>query len=518
MRAFKSFWFFLTLLAMIGMALALVATWRYGAGVSADAVKNMSTAESLLAGRGFFDHSGNPLIYWPPLYPLLLAGISRLGGWDVFLVGWILNLFLMAVNAFLGGALVYAAFRERSVYAYLGSVFVLGSESALRIHANVASDPLYITFALIFLLAAIRYLKNKSWQALAVMTVCAALAMLQRWLGASLLAMGGIVVLMARWRHWRSLLRDGAWMGSSLVPVGGWIYFHNISRYQTFWGNDAPALDVGENLAYSLTKMLHWFLPYHPRLEFLLLHPLVTLSLVVLVLLLVGNREGWSVWWRDVRRPEMFATLFFLPLSLAGMAFTIVTGDHRDLYSDRYYVGLLVSVIVWVFVTLDDVVLPRLRWEAHQARLVVTLLFAGWFLAYPAFSLYKYLSVCLAEGEASPYNYYNNRFFRENPAVAEIQTLAQAHPEATFYSNYADGMWFYTRRTAPLMPRSAGLTREQFRAQFAGWPGEQEGYILWFLPNEFKHVAPPDLLAEIADLELIYTSERGLIYTVKSRP
>lgn len=518
MRVFKTFWFVLALFSLAAAALTLTATWRYGAGVSADAAKSMSTAESLLAGRGFFDHSGNPFVYWPPLYPLLLAGLSRLGGWDVFVVGWSVNLGLMAVNTFLGGALVYAAFRERPVYAYLGSVFVLGSEPALRIHANVASDPLYITFSLIFLLAAIRYLQNRSWKALVIMVVCAALAMLQRWLGASLLAMGGVVVLAARWRNWRLLLRDWAWMGCSLLPVGGWVYFHNILRYQTFWGNDSPSLDVWMNLEYSLTKILHWFLPYHPRLEFILFHPTIALGAILLALLLIARKEEWTVWWRDVRRPEVFPTLFFLPLSLAGLAFTIVTGDHRDLYSDRYYVGLLAPVIVVLFLTLDDVILPRLRLETGKARLLTALLFAVWFMAYPAFSLSKYLSNCLAEGEASPYNYYNNRFFRENPAVAEIQALARAHPQATFYSNYADGMWFYTRKTAPLMPRLGGLTLEEFRAQFAGWPGEQEGYILWFLPNEFKHVAPPEWLAEVANLELVYASERGLIYTVQSRP
>ena len=193
--------------------------------------------QSLLAGRGFFDHSGGPLVYWPPLYPLLLAGLSALTGWDVFVSGWYLNVLVMAVNVFLAGMLVYEAIREKIIYAYLGGLFVLVSESAVRIHANVSSDPLYITFSLVFLLAANRYMERKSRGALWVMIACAALATLQRWLGASLIAMGGLVILVARWKEWESFLRDGLLMGLSVLPVAGWIYFHNIRGYGTFWGN-----------------------------------------------------------------------------------------------------------------------------------------------------------------------------------------------------------------------------------------------------------------------------------------
>ncbi len=141
MRISKPFFYYLLVLSLAGAGLVLLATSLYGAGVSADAAKNMSTAASLLAGHGFFDHSGQALVYWPPLYPLLLAGISWLTGWDVFVSGWYLNVLVMAANVFLAGWLVYEALREKLIYAYLGGLFVLVSESAVRIHANVSSDP-----------------------------------------------------------------------------------------------------------------------------------------------------------------------------------------------------------------------------------------------------------------------------------------------------------------------------------------------------------------------------------------
>ena len=210
MRSERTFWIFLLVCALAGAGLVLVATSLYGAGVSSDATKNLSTAESLLAGRGFIDHSGGAFVYWPPLYPLVLAGLGWLAGGEVFLAGWYLNVALMALNLALAGALMYTALRERPLYAYLGVLFVLASEPALRIHANISSDPLYITFSLLFLLAATRYLVDRAPGALWAMAACAALAMLQRWLGASLVAMGVLLVLWARRGDWRAALREGA--------------------------------------------------------------------------------------------------------------------------------------------------------------------------------------------------------------------------------------------------------------------------------------------------------------------
>ncbi len=286
----------------------------------------------------------------------------------------------------------------------------------------------------------------------------------------------------------------------------------------TFWGNDSPPLDPWLNFQYSLTKIMHWFLPYHPRLNAILYNPLIVLGILVLILILIAPRAAWADWWRTLWQPNVFPVVFFLPLSLVGIALTIVTRDHLDPYSDRYYVGYLASVIVLLFLCLDILVFPRFRLDLNKGRAALAGLFGVWLLIYPCFSMYKYISASMANGEASNYNYYNNRSFNENPAVPVIKQLAAEHPRAEFYSNYADGIWFLIRRSAPLMPRSSiDMDPAEIRKNFSGWPGDKPGYILWFLPNEFKHVVPPELLADVAKVELIFTSDQGMIYSVKAK-
>src|SRR5574341_2011038 len=90
----NAFWIFLSVLAVVAMILGGVATSKYGAGVAADSVKYLAVAQSLLAGKGLRDHLGRHLLSWPPIYSMILAGLSLLTGLDVFLVGWYFNIFL----------------------------------------------------------------------------------------------------------------------------------------------------------------------------------------------------------------------------------------------------------------------------------------------------------------------------------------------------------------------------------------------------------------------------------------
>ena len=156
----SKFKIYLTLLSLVGLGFILIVTHRYGAGVSSDAARNLATAESLLQGKGFVDMLGGPFVLWPPLYPLLLAALSWLTKLSVFQAGWILNVILYPLNLWLCGWLFYLIFKEKSLYAIIGALAVLFSRSTLRIYANIASEPLFVTFMLIFFFAAARYLKD----------------------------------------------------------------------------------------------------------------------------------------------------------------------------------------------------------------------------------------------------------------------------------------------------------------------------------------------------------------------
>ncbi|MBK9005690.1 MAG: hypothetical protein IPM31_01730 [Anaerolineae bacterium] len=512
----KKYLWLLLAISLTGALIAALVMSRYGPGVSADATKYLSISQNLLDGKGFFDHTGRPLLWWPPLYPLEIAGVSRLTGLDVLFAASWLNIITFAANIFLNGALVYYAFPDKPLRQFLGALFILTSDMAIRIHANISSEPLFVTFSMIFLFASADYLQTRSRRALWWMIAMSALAPLQRYLGASLIAAGGCFILFAHRRDiWRGIRESFLFGVLSLIPIAAWIGFHNIGKYNSFWGVSGSIVNPLENLRLSLAKILHWFIPNHPALQPLFDNPWIVVGIIAVILLLLNKKENWKTFAWTMMQPIPFVSWAFFAWTILGLMYSVTTEDHVDLFSDRYYVGLLSLVLVMLFVTFDSLILPHLKWNQLTLQKLGAAVFFLWLAVYPAWSLVKYVSASMQNGEASGYNVYNNRAFHENPIIKAMQRIAIENPDATLYSNYTDGVWFFTRRESPIMPRSFTMELDEIKQNYSGWPHDKPGYIIWILPNSiYRNAVPPKLLAEIADLELVVKIEEGEIYKV----
>src|SRR5919106_337706 len=216
----NTYWVFLSTLAVIAIILCGLATSKYGAGVSSDSTKYLSVAQNLLAGNGLYDHRGLPLLSWPPLYSILLAGLSLATDADVFVAGWYFNVFLLGLNVFLSGVIFYRVFLDKPFYAYLASTFVFLSLSSLRIHATISSDPFYLTLTLGFLIAVDGYIKQRSYRSFAWMVLFSMLSPMLRYVGLAITVTAGLVILIENRKSLRTFLRNGFVLGIlSILPI-----------------------------------------------------------------------------------------------------------------------------------------------------------------------------------------------------------------------------------------------------------------------------------------------------------
>ncbi len=516
----KKFQIYLTLLALMGLAFVLIATSKYGAGVSSDAGRNLSTADNLLNGKGFVDFAGAPFVLWPPLYPFVMVGLSWLTKWSVFQSAWYLNVALYALNIWLSGWMLFLIFKGKPIYAWAGALMILLSRSTLRIYANVASEPLFVTFMLIFFFAAAKYLQDNSWQSLWLMFVMAGLGTFQRYLGVVLFGVGGLVVLYKE--NWRGVWRSILPVIISVLPIGAWALLHNIPVSGAPFGPRAYGdMFPLENISLSLTKILWWFIPRLSFLDPLLLNPWTILVLAVVILLFINKKNDWLDWFASLKNIYLWPALLFSVVYFFLLAFTVITADHLDLTSDRYYVIIHPIVLAFLFVALDKLVFSHLNFNNHVVHYAVAVFVGLWFI-YPLYAVQGYLRSALVQGEPSNYNIANSAQYREMGVVKAAENIIDQEPSSALYTNYLNIVWFIYQRPVTQLPfeDTTQSRDERFAAlqkYYPGWPGTKPGYIIWFTPNQYHFYAPPDDLTAIADLKLLYQDKTGEIYYVQAK-
>ena len=517
----RKYQWYLGSLCLVGLAMIVIATWRYGAGVSSDAVRILSAVDSLLAGRGFVDLNGVLLTWWPPLYPLLLYVLSLVTKVDPFVIAWYMNVVLYVVNIWLAGWFFWAVFREKPVFAVACALIFTLSRSMLSLHANVSSDPLFLTFMFVYFYLTAKNLQNPSNKLSWWLFIISGLSFLHRFPGIVFFAVGGLLILYRE--GFRSALKAIPQAVVGILPAAAWIVFFTYAQTGTFFGPRAPEMMLPlENANNSLARMVHWFVPLYAPLEYLLLNPWTLLIPLIAVFLIFNRKQHWLNFGRAViGNVYVGPYLLFSVLYYVLMLFTVVTADHLDVYSDRYYVILLPLVLVLGIYVIQHLVFSHFDMTKPFLRYASVALFVLW-LVYPLMSLQEYLRLSLENGEASAYNIQNTRTYRESKVIEMGRELMASDPGAMIYSNYANVIWFAYRQPVDLLPsRDIELSfseRIDFMEQkYPGWPNGRDGYIIWFKPNQYHHIAQPRELEQMTNLELIYEDKKGAIYRVTTR-
>ena len=139
----------IAILAGLGTAHILVRTAIYGPAVTNDSVHYLSTAINFLAGEGWRDFLGEPLVSWPPLFPLLLSA----GGWvgiEPFAAGRWINALAFGLTILVAGGWLRFALRSRLLV--LAATATLAASLPLsELASSFMTEPLFVLFTLLAL-------------------------------------------------------------------------------------------------------------------------------------------------------------------------------------------------------------------------------------------------------------------------------------------------------------------------------------------------------------------------------
>src|SRR5215207_8006078 len=182
-QAQKRLAIYLLFLSLIGMMLVFLVTYKFGPGISTDGARYLSTAQNLIEGRGFYDYLNSPLTQFPPLYSVIIAGISLITTVDVFIVAQYLNILTFGLVIWLAGYFFYRIFPHEPLFSYFESAIFATSLSLIIMASNILSDLLFLAFTLGFLIVATDVLETGATKSIVWLGLVAGLSPFQRYAG-----------------------------------------------------------------------------------------------------------------------------------------------------------------------------------------------------------------------------------------------------------------------------------------------------------------------------------------------
>ncbi|MCC7264874.1 MAG: glycosyltransferase family 39 protein [Candidatus Latescibacteria bacterium] len=478
---------FLAALSLAGAGAVLLATLRYGAGLSPDAVGYIGVARQLLAGNGVSGYEGQPFVIQPPLYPVLLALAGWLAGADPLHLAPLLNALLCGVAVFLTAQLCA---RHRQLYpslASFGPALSLLSWPFFAVGVMAWSEPLFITLGLAALLSLGRYLDEERLGWLVAAGVAVALACLTRYIGLAFLLAGGVLVC---WRSARPLAQRlahlvcfGAIAG---LPLVGWLA-RNHQLTGTWLGpRQASAHTLAENLGLTCAGLAGLWVPEVlgiPRLLRLGLAGAVALALLAAALWLARR---WRTTGAGLALVAGWGGAYVLFL-----IFTSTTTAYDDinlrLLSPFYPCGAV--LVLALAGRVEQGGWPR----AARAGLVVLLALS---LAGIAVAGAGYLDQGAGAGTGP--DRYNTAPWRQSET---IQYLRQHPAPGALYSNAPDALYILGGLSATLSPRRAGE---------AAWP--PAGRLVWLDAVRRQYLRDPAELRARHRVRLLARFADGALY------
>ena len=510
------------LLALLGGGLVLVATAKYGAGLTTDSVAYLDVARSLASGKGYIFHTGEPFIFWPPLYPMLLALVGIATGLDPSSFAHVVNALLFGLLILLSAHLLRTGFRLTAACAVLGVCAIVFSIPLSGIYAMTWSECLFIPLVALFLVCAQRYRESRSVGTLAIMAISTALACLTRYIGVALVPTGILVLMLAPGANLRTrFTRASVFAIISLAPLGFWL-LRNYQQAGTLSGDRFhPVFEFVTNTILLATSMLSWYEPFglavksasgpgaqavrSASLSVSLFVALVgACALAAALVLSPTARTRLSRGLKAVLWHNQPAVIF---LAVYSAALVLLAARGASSFIDQRLLSPLYVPATLLLLKLAHGVLGQERTNRTAfVRNMPVVLLSLW-LCFPLAWVLRSTARRYENGAGG----YNTRTWRESETVARARRVPSDH----LYSNGRDVLWALARVNASWLPSRAAVPLSDLRGR---WPDDGASVVVWFDSITWrKHLFSVEELGEISSVERVARLNDGSIYRVSVR-
>ncbi len=510
MRLTRNYHFALVGCALVASALVLFATQLYGSGLSPDSVGYISTARSVMQGRGVNHFTGAPLVVLAPLYSIVLGSVAWLAQIDPLRLAPWLNAILLGWIVYASGCVAFK-FIKAPGFAFAATAAILFSPTLLLVAVMAWSETLFIALTVSALWLAKVYLDAPRTRTLVFLAVALAFAMLTRYAGIVFGAWGvGVVLFAPGAPRGKKILQALLFSAIATLPLGLWALRNVLVSGTAFGGRPASIFSLVQNLDFTFNTIKLWFFP-----AVFLARPEVSFLLGIGVgffcgAVLVENFAAFKKFLRDSSPLGAFTLLYL------GWLILLATTTAFDRIGER----LLAPIVVPLFIlTFGFIEMGASSWRAAVSPRVVAITFTFAILLWLVFAAQQTISYALRARENG--EQYTSQVWRTSPTLAYVR--AQALPnDCVLVSNNPSALYLLANLVASSTPPKARYNSpEVVTADIAALRGKwfrgDAACLIWFNNGNPAIFFTPQELQTIAEMRALASFDDGAIYFVKHK-
>ena len=495
----------LLVVLVLATAATLVATSRYGVGLTPDSVVYVDGAESMADGLGFSRH-GEAVTIFAPGYPAVLSIGDRLG-LGVLDTARVVGVLAFVLTTVLGFVLLRRHVRSQHVVA-AGTIVIGCSAILLGVFKQALSDQLFIVVTLLLILVAeelVRRPRDLWLLAGAVLLVWAGFYL--RYAGIVLVPFIAAVVLVAGWPQGglRSVLRTAALSVLALSAPVLWM-MRNVDAGGEIMGarQDATATPI-TNVRRTALMLSGWVSFDGPTALRALAFLVILGALAGIVLLALPRRATVAS-----RTRELWPLGFFVGLYVVYLIATASVVAFAPIHN-RYLIPVYVPLVVlgaWTF----ERVRARLGPTAQQ---VVTAVAVVWIAANVV-----WFGAHTLRAQQDGAGGYSTVAWHESDLMEDVRQWA---PDQPLVSNDIKAVQLFADRVIPETAARSFVGSNDSTGDMARFVAavacEGEIGLAWFSePGTRGRLYSPAQLAEHVQVEAVATRDDGVLYSVTPLP
>jgi hypothetical protein len=486
-----------SLLASIaGFVIIYLFTLHGGIGISPDSIAYTSVARNLVAGNGFTQFGGHPLVDFPLCYPLFLSIVMFFTRLDIITCAPVLNGLMFSSVIFLSGCLMERFIHRSKWYKIILLIAITTSPSLIEIYTMLWSETLFIIWALLFFFAIHRYYRQHSLSSLVIMAAIAALAFDTRYAGITFVATGELLLFFDKQLKWKQktthLILFGA-IACSLVTVN--LIRNALSSGYLTGMRQKGITPLSDNIAYSGSVLSDWTTLWSTNHLFFLLITILVIALFVWLFIknLVKSKEYHAY-------ENSIIAFFIIYVGFIVLSSTISRYEqiNNRLLSAAFLPflwGITYKIPGWI----NALHHKRHKWGLGVISLTIAVaLYANYYSVNA--ENYDYMHESGIPG-------YTEDDWKQSPTIHFLQHhLYYLDQDSSVYSNHCQAVYFYTNHAVDMVPERV------YKKEVKNFNSDSLQVLIWFFNDLNSDVLSLKEIRKHKNLKPLHVFSDGVIY------